>query len=155
NKLSTRPIDGSYSASEALARMLRGTGLGYDWVNDHTLAVTPSHAPGARVVRWWHRLKQRLKEKSPIGPAEVIVAADRRNEPPPAGAINIEIDQKELARFDYTTTQDFLRTRPELFGSPNEGTALGVEQQSNTGFGVGANFRGLGAGATVSLINGR
>lgn len=154
--LTTKAIDGTYGASDALRRMLKGTGLQFDWVNDRTIAVTPKKTLGQKIADWLSRRKKRL-HSNPGDSDEVVVSAHLENdEPPPAGARALHFDRRAIERSGLATTQDFLRTRPELFGGgPNLGTVLGAEQQSNTAFGVGANFRGLGAGSTVALINGR
>lgn len=161
------PVKGTFSATEALERLLRGTGLVFEWINDHTVAVTPKK-PGV-IARLWARFRKGLTSSAkqhpeeqhvsdlPDAATEIVVAADLASVAPlsPAARV-VAITRDELDRAGVATTQDFLRTRPELFGGgPNEGTVLGTEQQSNTGLGVGANFRGLGAGATKALINGR
>jgi outer membrane cobalamin receptor len=154
--LTTKAIDGTFSPSDGLRILLKGTGLQFDYVNERTLAVTPSKTLGAKLARAWSRFKQRLHSK-PGDSDEVIVSAHVENhEPPPAGARALQFDRGAIERSGVVTTPDFLRTRPELFGGgANQGNVLGPEQASNTALGVGANFRGLGSGATVARINGR
>jgi outer membrane receptor protein involved in Fe transport len=163
----TGAVKGTYSANDAIKRMLRGSGLVFDWVNDHTIAVTPKKK-GA-LARLWHSIQKRLTSRGKQHPGEkhegdpsdaateIVVAADPASSTPlPPAARVVAVNRDELDRAGVATTQDFLRTRPEMFGGgPNEGTVLSTEQQSNTGLGVGANFRGLGAGATKPLVNGR
>jgi iron complex outermembrane receptor protein len=154
--LTTEAVHGTYVPSEALKKLLKGTGLKFDWVNDRTIAVTPSQTLGAKLARIVSRWKNRFKSK-PGDSDEVIVSAHvEKNEPPPAGARALQFDRYEIDRSGVVTTPEFLRTRPELFGGgANVGIVLGAEQASNTALGVGANFRGLGSGATVARINGR
>src|SRR5438552_17786832 len=52
--MKTRAVTGDLDASTALKAMLKGTNLVFDFVNDHTLAVTPKKP--SVLSRLWHRL---------------------------------------------------------------------------------------------------
>src|ERR1700730_7784590 len=51
--MKTRAVTGDFDASTALTSMLKGTNLVFDFVNNHTLAVTPKKP--SFVARIWHR----------------------------------------------------------------------------------------------------
>lgn len=65
----------------------------------------------------------------------------------------------EILGSGVTTTEQFLRTLPQNFGGGStEFTARGLpddgNSQRNNTYATGANLRGLGAGATLTLVNG-
>jgi hypothetical protein len=49
-RLRTPAVNGTYSPTEGLKQLLKGTGLTFDWVNDRTLAVTPTPALHGRLA---------------------------------------------------------------------------------------------------------
>jgi outer membrane receptor protein involved in Fe transport len=154
--LTTNEVHGTYVPGEALKKLLQGTGLMFDWVNSRTIAITPKHTLGGKLARAFSKWKKKHLHPQSGESDQVIVSAQaENNEAPPSGGRALRFDHGAIERSGAVTTADFLRTRPELFGGgANEGIVLGAEQASNTALGVGANFRGLGAGATVTRLNG-
>jgi iron complex outermembrane receptor protein len=72
------------------------------------------------------------------------------------GAETIQLGRAEIERSGFSTTQDFLRTLPQVFGGgPTQDTMLGREAGTNSARGSGVNLRGLDAGATLVLIDGK
>src|SRR5262249_47998635 len=68
----------------------------------------------------------------------------------------LQFGRVDIERSGFATAQDFLHTLPQVFGGgPNLNTVLGREVQTNSNVGVGVNIRGLDAGATLVLIDGR
>jgi outer membrane receptor protein involved in Fe transport len=69
----------------------------------------------------------------------------------------ISLNREEINGSGAATVQDFLRTLPQTFGGgPTEDTHfVGSEAQTNSGLGTGINLRGLGARATLVLLNGK
>ncbi len=66
-------------------------------------------------------------------------------------------DEDQIEQSGANTVADLVRVMTQDFlGGPSEDTHFnGEETRSNSGLGVGANFRGLGARATLVLMNGR
>lgn len=67
--------------------------------------------------------------------------------------------REDILGSGVSTTEQFIRTLPQNFGGgSSEFTAQGLpsdtNSQRNDSYGAGANLRGLGAGATLTLING-
>jgi outer membrane receptor protein involved in Fe transport len=177
NGRTTQAISGEYDAPTALTRMLTDTGLMFDFVNDRTLALTAASSdtgtstatPGQRAE---HRLRsietQNVRHDGPgtadagngLAGAELqevrITGTNVRGEQP-IGSQVISLDRDEIEASGAATVQDFLRTLPQTFGGgPTEDTHfVGPEAQTNSGLGTGINLRGLGARATLVLINGR
>src|SRR3954453_14308917 len=57
--MKTHAVTGEFDVSDALTSMLKGTNLGFDFVNDHTLAVMPKKP--SMFSKLWHRLNTRSK----------------------------------------------------------------------------------------------
>jgi iron complex outermembrane receptor protein len=154
--MKTRSVNGTMEPAAALRAMLQGTGLVFDFVNDRTLAVTPKK-PGF-FERLWHRISHRKGRKGSTDEADLITiyAGFDRGEPPPLGASIQTLHRVDIERSGASTVGELLRTLPGLFGGgANVNTVLGREAMSNTAVGIGPNYRGLGSGATLVLINGR
>src|SRR5581483_4624197 len=74
----------------------------------------------------------------------------------PVGEEIISATRADIEATGRATAADFLRTLPQTFGGgPNQDTHIGQEALTNSGLGVGVNLRGLGARATLILIDGR
>lgn len=173
----TRAVSGEFEPSMALKQMLEDTGLVFDFVNDRTLAVTVSnhHGPGSAVAEAPSepRRSQSAEAQSvaPGGPGTAEVRAElmapdldqitilgthvRGAEP--VGEHVIHLGRDDIDNDPTATVQDFLRTFPQTFGGgPTEDTHyFSAEAGTNSGLGAGINLRGLGARATLVLINGR
>ena len=157
--LRTRAVKAELDASAALTRMLAGSGLVFEFVNEGTLAVTPAQKPS--LLR---RLRDRLAS-APAPPAphvnaqleQVLISGSVENGSQPLlGAGVIQLTRTDIDRSGAATTQDFLHTLPQVFGGgPNANTVLGREAATNSARGSGINLRGLDAGATLVLIDGK
>lgn len=67
--------------------------------------------------------------------------------------------REDILGSGVTTTEQFIRTLPQNFGGGSTeslpgGTPSDPNSIQNQSFGTGANIRGLGAGATLTLLNG-
>ncbi len=139
--------------------MLKGTNLVFDFVNDHTLAVTPKKP--SVLSRLWHRLTTRPKHAPGYDDAEleqVLIsgAGPASGTMPLLGTQTVNFSRIDIERSGLATTEDFLRTMPQVFGGgPTEDTVLGREAGTNAAHGSGINIRGLDAGATLVLIDGK
>lgn len=68
----------------------------------------------------------------------------------------IVLDDDYIQKSGYSTIQDVLKTLPQAAAGPSEDNVQGGDPRiiGNVGRGSGVNLRGLGAGATLILING-
>lgn len=141
-----KPLAGRFTADEAVARLLAGTGL-VSRLAGGTLVVERSSFPVEAAAR-----------DASSAEAAITVTGTRIRGAAPVGSNIITIDRKDMARMGYVTTQDILETLPQNFGgAPNEGTvAISLDPNSgkNTGSGSSLNLRGLGNGSTLVLLNG-
>ncbi len=89
---------------------------------------------------------------------EVIVTGSHIRGAQNLSAPVIRFDRSDIERSGYATTQDFMRALPQNLGNVSD-TTFGGENggagQLATFDGAGINLRGLGADATLTLLNGR
>ncbi len=174
----TQAVSGDYEAPAALRRMLADTDLVFDFVNERTLAITlatpenggsamaeaPSKATGrTRSAQMRNGMRDRagssdlaVDPKTPEMQAVLVTGTHVRGEQP-IGDPLISFDREAINESGAGTVADFLRTLPQAFGGgPSEDTHyFSRETQTNSGAGAGINLRGLGARATLVLIDGR
>jgi len=170
----THAVNGVYHPSDALREMLADSGLGFAFVNSRTLTVTPlgntangsSELPGKRSERGQstprHARSQRPDTMKPspdtgnIPMEEVRITGTNLRGESPVGAQVITRTRKDIEESGAATVGGFLRTLPQTFGGgPTQDTHIGAEARTNSGLGTGVNLRGLDAGSTLVLINGR
>jgi iron complex outermembrane receptor protein len=163
----TKPLEGALQPAEALRRLLANTDLDFDFVNERTLAVMQRKAPadaggtamGPKPVPHSSRQARTNKQAAdqPGGPEEVVrITGTYIRDEVPVGQEIISAGRDDIEATGAATPADFLSTLPQTFGGgPNQDTYIGQEAQSNSGLGVGENLRGLGARATLVLIDGR
>lgn len=157
--MKTRGVHGELDASDALTSMLAGTNLVFDFVNERTLAVTAERKKPSALRRLWRRIASHPAGAAPRDELEqvLISGVPQSGTQPLLGAQTIQLSRLDIDRSGLATAQDFLRTLPQVFGGgPSEDTLLiGREANTNSARGAGVNVRGLDAGATLVLIDGR
>ncbi len=89
----------------------------------------------------------------------IVVTGTRIGGVAPVGAALVQLDQEEIRATGLTSTADILNTVPSILKlGGGDNYAGGQAQQGNTlsafTFGKSPNIRGLGVGATLSLVNG-
>lgn len=157
--IQSRAVTGDLDATTALKIMLTGTNLEFGFVNDRTLAVTPKKP--SMLQRLWHRLTTRTQHTPEADDDELqqVLISDKgpdHGTMPLLGAPTIHYERIDIERSGLATAEDFLRTLPQVFGGgPTEDTVLGREAATNSARGSGINVRGLDAGATLVLIDGK
>lgn len=164
-----------------LRALLRGTDLTFERINDRAITLVRKPAPAPRDATD-AAAPRRPRESSgartragpglmELGPARPPDAADPRFETlqqvvitgshipglQPVGTRVIEITRADIERSGYSTVQDVIRSLPQSFsGGPGGGThGHGEEEIYNSSHAEGVNLRGLGAGSTLVLLDGR
>lgn len=139
--MTSRPVRGRLTPEVALAQLL------------------PQGAPrieiaGDRVVRTDLPRPQYADNESG---EEIVVTGTRIRGAAPAGANVVTIDRRQIDESGRATVQDLIQTLPQNFaGSQNEATQEGtLNARSNFTFASTVDLRGLGADATLTLVNGR
>ena len=160
----TSPVNGVYDGPGALSRLLDRTGFTYTITDNQNLAVVPieSARPDHRDLRPRKPsqdgpLRNQLSKSLNAKLNQIIIDSWRTGGIPPQGSEVIVLDRLDIERTGFVTVQDFLNSLPQDFGGgPREDTLdSGRESLTNSGRGRGVNLRGLGAGATLVLVNGR
>lgn len=162
----SRGVRGAPDASAALAALLDGTGLEAVPAGGGFVIRRVAIVPAAG------RAEQ--KDAAPARvttPAEAGEEADLRIErvtvtgtslrgiAPESSPLQI-YTREDILKSGVTTTEQFIRTLPQNFGGGStEQAPVGLpgddDSANNRTFGSGANLRGLGSGATLTLLNGR
>jgi iron complex outermembrane receptor protein len=160
-------VHGRYTAEEALTRILRDTGLTCIHVNGGPeIVVRPStdadQGPRSRCLNPQQRP---LTEEGPTPTANKLPAVYIRGSRlgthihglSQIGSAVIAWDEEQIRRSGAQNLSDLLSTMTQNFGGgPNQHTHFGqVETYTNSGLGASVNLRGLGARATLVLVNGR
>jgi len=164
--LRSQEVKGRLNATDALRRLLRNTGLKYSIFRR---AVVVNSIGGAR-DKLNHSVDagdmpsvgdlDETVSVSRVHPAyivplgNILVTGTHIRGGDPIGSQVIVMDKEDIAKMGYSTVAEVVRSLPQNFGGgPSEDTNLGNE--GNTSRGTAINLRGLGAGATLVLINGR
>lgn len=147
-----RPVQGELTVRAALARILEGTGLSYEFVGPSAVRIrgesdAPQHGAG-----------------EPPGSAEVsllsevLVVGTRIRGQAPVGSSVVSMDRDDIEQIGRPTIAELMRAIPQVqtLGT-TEGTrgSRGQGEIENHGAGSGVNLRGLGVDATLTLVNGR
>ena len=182
-------LKGRYSPTEALDRLLRGTGLTFEVERDDLLIVRPirstaqgrsgdqssNHSGGSqRRLAQVEQAERASGAGEQAGPArrvaderddegafeleEMVVTGSHIRGVEPVGSELFVIDRNEIDRSGLVTIEQLVGTLPQNFGGTPGGDTVAVgtdENIGNSGLGSGINLRGLGADATLVLLNGR
>ncbi|MGH8032383.1 MAG: TonB-dependent receptor plug domain-containing protein [Luteimonas sp.] len=120
------------------------------WATSATLAASICPAAAAQTG-----------ETQTVELAEVVVTGTRIRGAQPIGTPPIVITQEEIRKGGFTRIEEVLRSLPQNFsGGPREDTMIqqdGSDRATSTNLSKGAaiNLRGLGAGTTLVLVDGR
>lgn len=175
-------VSGQYTISQALDRLLTGTDLQYDTTGPNTIAVRPAAPSDAntaanepsrnadqlmRVAQLPPQEKaQPVREERRAAQAqhseqEIVVTGTNirgvRNETSPV----ITYDRDYIERSGFSNAQQMIESLPQNFKGGNSGASeegmfmSGSYVPNNETRAAGVNLRGLGAMATLTLINGR
>ncbi len=158
----TQAIAGEFEASEALAQMLRGTGLDYEFEGEYSAVIrraivapaesrptSPPFAPNERAS-----IHDSPSADARIGSKveEVLVTGSLIHGVFDVTSPLIAVDEQQKKRTAYATVQDAVQALP-LAATVTRGEVLGGGGNYNLGAGI--NLRGLGDAATLVLVNGR
>lgn len=139
------PLSGTFTAEEAVARLLAGSGLRYRLV-DGTLVVERSPLSGNAVAT------------QNVGPesSAITVTGTRIRGAGSASPVTVAT-RRELEQAGINDLAEFTRILPQNYsGGQNRGIAGGGEQggQQNLNNSATLNLRGLGPDATLTLLDG-
>jgi len=152
--LRVQSVVGDFDLTEALTRMLEGTGLTFQFDSPRGVLIMPIAEPAPSSIHETSspRPQPAAADSKPDDPPEVVVTGSFIRGLDAITAPLIVVGQNEKKQAAYGTVQDVLRTLPLNFGG-----GAGEDFSSNQNFsrGSGINLRGLGNGATLVLVDGR
>ncbi|MBL8268798.1 TonB-dependent receptor [Steroidobacter sp.] len=148
-------VNGQLAARSALDRLLAGTGLTFDIVNDNTVVIralgheSTSGAQTPDSAEADERLVRGIPEIVVSGSKLLNVDVVRTQNDPQAYFI---LDSKRIERSGATSVEEFLKKTLSM-----NTTALTNSQSSPNFVGTlgSVNLRGVGSGQTLILVNGR
>jgi iron complex outermembrane receptor protein len=148
--LKTHGAHGQLTTEQAIAQLLEGTPLEVHTDASGAILIARPTAP---------KSVPQSSEK-PVELSEVVVTGTHIRGAAPVGAQVVTIDRRQIDRSGYFTAQEVLRSLPQTFGGgPNSNSQIlpltDSEAGSNVTHGSGVNLRGLSAGSTLVLVNGR
>lgn len=142
--LRSEGLRGRYAPSEALGILLRGSGLAWSETR-----------PGVFVVR---RATSAATEATPSDLGEIVVTGTLLNASGELASPVVMLDRDELDRRGFATVAEALVDLPQNYsgsGTPAALLSYADPAGSNSVAATGINLRGLGADATLVLVNGR
>jgi iron complex outermembrane recepter protein len=164
--VTTKAIAGDYHVRDALRQMLDGTDLEVLMADDESsVAIRPTKVGGPPTPDAVTLIQDHLHARGSSGSAdteyahvdepeleEVVVTGTLIHGVTDIMSPLLSMTRKEMNQSSYATVPESLRQLPINFGgAPSEN----IGTTGNFGRGTAANLRGLGAGATLVLINGR
>ncbi|RSU82157.1 TonB-dependent receptor [Sphingomonas koreensis] len=161
-------LRGQHSADRALALLLVQTGLRVRRAgNAYVLvAASPSRATAETVRSPVDRRSRPIEARPPAPtpvqpeaePAPIVVTGSHIRGAGAGSSPLVTVSRDEIDRAGQSTVGAAIAALPQNFGgTSSEDTSLTSSDRStyNEGLGSGANLRGLGSDATLTLINGR
>jgi len=172
--LSSPAVKGRMTAREALQRLLRGTDLQSRFLNDHSIAISPASkaepaatravasSSGAMLADAGVDTKTGVIDPTPaVKNLEIVQVTGTRIRGGRTPSQVITIGSQQIREEGFTDLGEVIRSVPQNFsGGQNPGVlsgnlaGAGNANQNLTG-GSSLNLRGLGADATLTLLNGR
>lgn len=149
-----RAVVGEYSESEALALLLDGNDLTYIESDDGSIIIQTSVEEEIDEIEE----DEAVFEKETEAETDVVIVTGtniRGVENPTVPVLSF--DKEDIDLSGASTVDEFLRTIPQNFASQTQLTAESGNPNDATNLtqGTAVDLRGLGAGSTLTLLNGR
>ncbi|HEX4674528.1 MAG TPA: TonB-dependent receptor, partial [Steroidobacteraceae bacterium] len=160
SQIKTQPVVGELEPREALERMLKGTGLTFRFVTEHSVTIKqqqvakappPPPPPPKAPPQSVHHMASAAPMVGHNELEMVTVTGSLIHGAIDVMAPLVYITQQDLSQAPFATVQDALYQLPIVsLNAPREDLGL----NNNFNWGAGVNLRGLGVGATLVLVNG-
>lgn len=158
----SRALSGRLTWREALETLLQGSGLEYGQVNDRTIVIRRSEERAAPAVRpaAASQAVPAAEEEAALTEIERMTVTGTRIRGGETPSPVITIGAENIREEGFTDLGEVIRSLPQNFnGGQNPGvvtaTSSGNLLNQNGSGGSSLNLRGIGADATLTLLNGR
>ena len=158
-------VEGEHSVDEGLRILLAGSGLTHRYVGDRAVALVAAQDGGGRTnaadantSTTASSTESALRSNVVQLDEVVVVGSYIRGLERPVGAEVITFDRDDIDRTGFATTQEVVRTLPQVFGGGvSDETNINITRDATTNItrGNAVNLRGLGSTSTLVLVNGR
>ena len=158
SQIKTQPVVGELEPREALERMLKGTGLTFRFVTEHSVTIKQPEVASVPPPPPPKPPPPSVHHMAAAGPTvghnqleEVTVTGSLIHGAADVMSPLVYVTQADLSQAPFATVQDALYQLPLVsLDAPREDFGL----NNNYNYGSGINLRGLGVGATLVLVNG-
>ena len=155
-------VSGQLTAKEALRRLLSGSGIQVEVINEKTFvlrrAAAANPAPPAGQAQQ-STSRREVQERPATQDLEKVTVTGTRIRGGTTPSPVIMIGSERIREEGFTDLGEVIRSLPQNFsGGQNPGVVNGTESSlanQNTTGGSSLNLRGLGPDATLTLLNGR
>lgn len=147
---SSKALNGTYRVEEGLSELLRGSNLTYRDNGDGAYALVQQ----VEQVEEIDRPEPREREPA-IEVEEIVVTGTNIRGVYPASSPLIIFDKASIDKTGFSTVPDLVQSLPQNFITASSTTPLVGAGDRNPRFNSSVNLRGLGADATLNLLNGR
>lgn len=156
-------LQGRFTARQALERLLSGSRITIDQVRPGVLVLRPATlAVGVIDAEGLAQFPPALltdtpQPSDPVTVSEIVVGTHIRGVKDSASPVVI-LGREDIDRAGYTSVAEALTALPQAFGGTDseDSVATGADPNgTNMTRGTGLDLRGLGADATLVLVNGR
>ena len=156
-RLTTPALEGEFTTIEGLTNLLKETGISIEVINDSTISLDIEDNKEVG-----YRNKNRGSENATSDTRDLetitVTGSHIQGGIPRSSPITV-IDRTAIDQSGAATVQQLLQTLPQNFGGSASEVTAGTPGDStssqNLSSGAGVNLRGLGAGSTLVLVNGR
>jgi outer membrane receptor protein involved in Fe transport len=156
NGKTSHAVSGRMTTGQALAQLLQGTGLTFQFVNESAVRVVGSAASdGASVLAQGEAQDALSPSGSEAG--EIVVTGTNIRGGAPRSAPLQTYSRRQIEATGASTVEQFMRTVPQNFGSGRNQETFNIPGAGSdvSQSGAAVNLRGLGNRATLVLVNGR
>ena len=169
--LRTKRVSGDMTPEAALDALLAGTRLVYTQETPGVFTIEAHSVDAGAAPGTWDRKGSPKSAHNGPGPVRssadiswlddarqtgMLVLGTMIRDAQPLGTPPIRLDRSDIERTGFSTLEELMRTVPQNWGGgPTEDTFRGLEAETNSARGYALNLRGLGAGSTLVLYDGR
>lgn len=145
-------LRGSYTTAEALDGLLRGSGLTVSTTSGGSYLVVAQNSAATGGPE--DELEEQAGAESSDTPIILVTGTSIRGNIPDSAALDV-YTRDDFQDLGVVTADEFLRTVPQNLNSTGSVGANSIGRATNARNINAPDLRGLGAGATLSLLNGR